>query len=222
MLVAPETLSDLKLAEGARAQANGGALLPPLRVQPQSGARRAGRRHRHRAEPAEDAGSALAASDRQDDGQTRAAGKHRRRPASADRTRCGDRPRTPHRQLSPEPDRVRTAVVLCRAVHRQFGDRAGLRAAAAGAAHLARLRRLGADAQRRAGARTGVAGAGRRADRSRVRLLHRRRAAARCRGLAARALWRADSGTADAQAAMVDRRHRHQHCWARSRPPPPA
>src|SRR5712671_758035 len=34
MLVAPETLSDLKLTEGARAQANGGALLPPLRVQP--------------------------------------------------------------------------------------------------------------------------------------------------------------------------------------------
>ena len=35
MLVARETLSDLKLAEGARPQANGGALLPPLRVQPQ-------------------------------------------------------------------------------------------------------------------------------------------------------------------------------------------
>jgi putative ABC transport system permease protein len=35
MLVAPETLSDLKLAEGARPQANGGALLPPLRTQPQ-------------------------------------------------------------------------------------------------------------------------------------------------------------------------------------------
>ncbi len=34
MLLAPETLSDLKLAEGARPQANGGALLPPLRVQP--------------------------------------------------------------------------------------------------------------------------------------------------------------------------------------------
>jgi putative ABC transport system permease protein len=34
MLVAPETLSDLKLAEGTRPQANGGALLPPLRVQP--------------------------------------------------------------------------------------------------------------------------------------------------------------------------------------------
>ena len=35
MLVAPETLSDLKLTEGARPQANGGAMLPPLRVQPQ-------------------------------------------------------------------------------------------------------------------------------------------------------------------------------------------
>lgn len=34
MLVAPETLSDLKLAEGARPEAHGGALLPPLRVQP--------------------------------------------------------------------------------------------------------------------------------------------------------------------------------------------
>ena len=34
MLVAPETLSDLKHAEGARPQANGGALLPPLRLQP--------------------------------------------------------------------------------------------------------------------------------------------------------------------------------------------
>ena len=35
MLVARETLSDLKLTEGARPQANGGAMLPPLRVQPQ-------------------------------------------------------------------------------------------------------------------------------------------------------------------------------------------
>ena len=73
MLVAPETLSDLKLAEGARAQANGGALLPPLRVQPQlvpgvlvvdiGIAQR----------PAEHAGSALAPADRQGGGQTRAA-----------------------------------------------------------------------------------------------------------------------------------------------------
>ena len=35
MLVAPETLSDLKLAEGATPSANGGMVLPPLRVQPQ-------------------------------------------------------------------------------------------------------------------------------------------------------------------------------------------
>jgi putative ABC transport system permease protein len=33
-LLAPETLADLKLAEGARPQAHGGAALPPLRVQP--------------------------------------------------------------------------------------------------------------------------------------------------------------------------------------------
>lgn len=33
MLAAPETLADLKLAEGARARAHGGALMPPLRVQ---------------------------------------------------------------------------------------------------------------------------------------------------------------------------------------------
>ncbi|HKS18416.1 MAG TPA: ABC transporter permease [Bradyrhizobium sp.] len=34
-LVAPETLSDLKLAEGATPQANDGAMLPPLRLQPE-------------------------------------------------------------------------------------------------------------------------------------------------------------------------------------------
>ncbi|MGH6642089.1 MAG: FtsX-like permease family protein, partial [Bradyrhizobium sp.] len=35
MLVAPETLADLKLAEGVTPSANGGVTLPPLRVQPQ-------------------------------------------------------------------------------------------------------------------------------------------------------------------------------------------
>ena len=35
MLVAPETLADLKLAEGATPSASDGTLLPPLRVQPQ-------------------------------------------------------------------------------------------------------------------------------------------------------------------------------------------
>lgn len=35
MLVAPETLADLRLTEGARPSANGGTMLPPLRVQPQ-------------------------------------------------------------------------------------------------------------------------------------------------------------------------------------------
>jgi putative ABC transport system permease protein len=35
MLVAPETLADLRLGEGATPSANGGVVLPPLRVQPQ-------------------------------------------------------------------------------------------------------------------------------------------------------------------------------------------
>jgi putative ABC transport system permease protein len=35
MLVAPETLADLKLTEGATPSTNGGMVLPPLRVQPQ-------------------------------------------------------------------------------------------------------------------------------------------------------------------------------------------
>jgi putative ABC transport system permease protein len=35
MLLAPETLADLKLAEGAAPSTNGGMVLPPLRVQPQ-------------------------------------------------------------------------------------------------------------------------------------------------------------------------------------------
>ncbi len=211
MLVAPETLSDLNLAEGARAQANGGALLPPLRVQP----------NLVPGVLVVDIGIAQDLLKMPDQISRlligKAAGKRAplesisRRPASPDRTRCRDRPRTPHRQFSSEPDRVRAAVVLRRTVHRQFGDRARVRTAAAGAAHLARLRRLGADAQRRAGVRTGVAGIFRGTDRAGVRLLHRRRTAARCRSLPARALWRADSWATDAQAAMVVRRDRHQH-----------
>jgi putative ABC transport system permease protein len=47
-------------------------------------------------------------------------------------------------------------------VHRQFRDRACVRAAAADAAYLARLRGIGTDAERGALGRTGLAGAGRR------------------------------------------------------------
>ena len=70
MLVAPETLSDLKLAEGARPSANG-VLLPPLAQAAATGARRAGGRYRHRANPPENAGSIVAPADRQDRGQAR-------------------------------------------------------------------------------------------------------------------------------------------------------
>ena len=97
---------------------------------------------------------------------------------------CRERSRTPDRQLSPQPDRVRPAVVRGRAVHRQFGDRACVRAAAADAADLARLRRVRAHAERGAGGRTGVAGAGRGRRGTGLRLSDRGRAAARCRGIA--------------------------------------
>ena len=74
-LVAPETLSDLNLAEGATPPSNGGARLPPLRVQPQLvpgvlvvdiGIAQ---------QTPEDAGSGFAAAGRQGQGAARAAGK---------------------------------------------------------------------------------------------------------------------------------------------------
>ena len=77
-------------------------------------------------------------------------------------------------------------------------------------------------AEHGAGDRTGVAGAGRGTDRARLRLFDRGGAAARCRGIAARTLWRADSGPTDAEAGMVARRHRHQHCRRAGRRPRPA
>ena len=152
MLVAPETLVRSQARRGRAPQANGGTLLPPLRVQPQL-------------VPGVlvvDIGIAQSLLKMPDQLSRLLIGKAAGKRASlesvaGDKLRLieperRDRPRTPHRQFSPEPDRVRTAVVLCRPVHRQFGDRACLRAAAADAAHLARLRRLGADAERRAGA----------------------------------------------------------------------
>ena len=71
MLVARETLSDLKLAEGTRPQAHGGAMLPPLRVQPELAPGVLVVDIGIAQEPVEDAGSALASSDRQGDGQAR-------------------------------------------------------------------------------------------------------------------------------------------------------
>ena len=82
MLVAAETLADLKLAEGATPQANDGTMLPPLRVQPQLVPRRAGGRYRHRAATPEHAGPGVAPADRQGQGAARAAGKRRGRQAA--------------------------------------------------------------------------------------------------------------------------------------------
>src|SRR5205807_10565319 len=71
---------------------------------------------------------------------------------------------TADRQLPPQPHRLRAAVLRGRSLHRQLRDRPRLRAAAAGAAHLARLRRLGPAAQQRADRRA------RRLDRKSTRL----------------------------------------------------
>ena len=68
---------------------------------------------------------------------------------------------------------------------------------------LRTLRACGASARlvnTRAGGRAGGAGAGRRPDRAGLRLCHRSGAVAGCGGVAARALWRANSGTAYAPA----------------------
>ena len=86
----------------------------------------------------------------------------------------------------------------------------GLRAAAADAADAAVVRRLGAHAQHGARHRAGDARDRGRPCRARLRLCHRGSAVARCRGLAARALRRADPRTSRAEARMVAGRHRHQ------------
>ena len=197
----PETLADLKLQRRRDADSNDGALLPPLRVQPQlvPGVLVVDIGIAQQLLKKPDQVSRLLIG--KDQGHARAAARRRRRHAALRRAGYGDRPRAPHRQLSSQPDRLRPAVVLRRPVHRQFGDRARLRAAAADAAHAARLRRVGADAQHRAGGRAGVAGAGRGARRHRLRLFHRGGAVARRRRLAARALRRADPGPVDARAA---------------------
>ena len=166
-----------------------------------TGARRAGGRYRHRAAAPENAGSDIPALDRQEQSQARAARTGCRRQTSSGRAGRGERSRTPHRQFSSEPDGLRPAVVCRRPLHRQFGDRAGLRAAPADAADAARLRRVRAPAEHGAADRTGIAGAARGLGRPGLRLSDRGGAVARCRRELARTLWRADSRAIDAAAA---------------------
>ncbi|MGY4457054.1 hypothetical protein ACVWYI_001014 [Bradyrhizobium sp. LB13.1] len=211
-LVARETLSDVQEQEGATPPISNGAKLPPLRVLPQL-------------VPdvlVVDIGVAQRLLNKPDQISRLLIGKPKGKPAPLASV-VGDQLQrvepnaetetgAPHRQLSSQPHGVRPAVVLCRSLHRQFGRRSRLRTAAADAAHAAGLRRLGATGQHRAGDRAGGTGAGRRPDRAGVRLFHCRRALARRRGVAARALWRADPGTAHAALRMVARGYRHQHC----------
>ena len=126
MLVAPETLSDLKLTEGATPSANGGMVLPPLRVQPQlvPGVLVVdiGIAQNLLKMPGQLSRLLVGKSK----SKRAAAGKYCRRQIAPCRARCGERSRTAHRQFSFEPDRIRAAIVLCRSFHRQFRDRARL------------------------------------------------------------------------------------------------
>ena len=162
-LVAPETLAELNLTEGASPISSGGAALPPLRAQPQM-------------VPGVlvvDIGMAQQLLNRPDQISRLLVGKARgpRAPLESiagDRLRLvaaefRERSRAPDRQLSSQFDGVRVVVVFRRAVHRQFGGWPRLRATPADAANAARLRGVRPYAQCGAGARTGDAGAGSRA-----------------------------------------------------------
>ena len=158
-LVAPETLAELHLPAGASPRSERRRIAAAASRAAANGAGRAGGRYRHCATASEDAGAGFPALDRQIQRPARAARDRRRRPAPAGRRRRGKRSRTPDRQLPSEPDRVRPAVLCGRPVHRQFGDRARLRAAPADAADAARLRRFRPPAEYGAGGRAGIAGA---------------------------------------------------------------
>ena len=208
--VAPETLAELGLSEGASPQTSNDIALPPLRVAAQLAP----------GVMVVDIGIAQRLLKMPDQVSRLLVGKARGpratlgidcwRSAAPDRARCGDRPGAPHRQFSFEPYGVRPAFVFRRAVHRQLGDWARIRATAADVANLARLRRLGAAAQHGIGDRADFLCPRRRIFGDGRRLSDCGRAVARCRRIVARTLWRANSGAALASAAMVDRGPPHQ------------
>ena len=192
-LVAPETLSDLDLPEGASPPASGGTALPPLRVQPQL-------------VPGVlvvDIGIAQRLLNMPDQISRLLIGKAKGQRAPLE-TVAGDQLRLVEPDAESDLERLTdsfhlnlTAFGLLSFLVGLFivnsADRPRVRAAPADAADAARLRRFGAHAERGAGARTGVAGAGRGPDRTGLRLPDRGVAAARCRRQPARPLWRANS-----------------------------
>ena len=152
-------ISSCRRARGP--QANSGTLLPPLRVQPQLAP----------GVLVVDIGIAQQLLNMPDQLSRLLIGKTKG-PRAALETVAGDRLRLVEPDAESDLERLTdsfhlnlTAFGLLsffgRTVHRQFGDRTGVRAAAADAANAARLRRLGADAERGAGDRAGRAGADR-------------------------------------------------------------
>jgi putative ABC transport system permease protein len=105
-------LSDLKLPEGATPRPSDGALLPPLRVQAQlvPGVLVVDIGIAQRLLKMPDQVSRLLIGKAK--GKRAPLESGRRRQASPGRAGCGERSRTPHRQLSSQPDRVRLLSFL--------------------------------------------------------------------------------------------------------------
>ena len=211
MLVAPETLSDLKLAEGARPQANGGALLPPLRVQA----------NLVPGVLVVDIGIAQNLLKMPDQLSRLLIGKTAGKRAPLESI-AGDKLRLIEPDAETDLERLTDSFHLNLTAFGLLSFFVGLFIvnSAIGLAFeqrlpvLRTLRACGVSARMLNGVLVlelvslaliaGLIG-------PRVRLLHCRCAAARRRSLPARTLWRANSGTPDAEAAMVDRGRRHQH-----------
>ena len=155
MLVAPETLTDLDLPEGATPLSSDGTLLPPLRVQTQL-------------VPGVlvvDIGIAQRLLKMPDQVSRLLIGKAKARRAPLESI-AGDKLRLIEPDAETDLERLtdsfhlnltafRPAVLCGRTVHRQFGDRTCVRATAADAADAARLRGVRTHAEYGAGGRTG-------------------------------------------------------------------
>ena len=216
MLVAPELLADLRLPEGARPQASGGALLPPLRVQPQMAP----------GVLVVDIGIAQKLLNMPDQVSRLLVGKTKGKPAPL-QTIAGDRLRLIEADAESDLERLTDSFHLNLTAFGLLSFVVGLFIvnSAIGLAFeqrrsmLRTLRACGVSARMLNAvlvielvSLALIAGI----LRSRLRLLHRSHAAARCGGVVARALWRTDPRRTDAEKRMVDRRPCHQ-CARRAR-----
>ena len=209
-LVAPETLSDLHLAEDATPSISDGVSLPPLHVQPQL-------------VPdvlVVDIGIAQELLNKPGQISRLLIGKSNG-PRAPLESVAGDKLRLVQPDAESDLERLTDSFHLNLTAFGLLSFVVGLFIvnSAIGLAFEQRLPMLrtlracgvsAAHAQRGAGRGTGVAGVDRGPGRVGLRLSDRGSTSARCRRVAARPLWRADSGRVDAQGGVVDCRPCHQ------------